>query len=192
MEVAIVGATGAVGLEFLRVLETSKLKVGRLRLFASARSAGKTLAFRGQEVAVESLVDEHCFVGVKLALFSAGSSVSAEWAPRAVASGCVVVDNASHFRLDPNVPLVVPEVNGDDLRMHKGIVANPNCTTAITLMALFPLHRRFRCKRVFASSYQAVSGTGARAIEELRLQVEAIGSGQKAPSPQVLFCWGWA
>ncbi|MEI6560555.1 MAG: aspartate-semialdehyde dehydrogenase [Verrucomicrobiota bacterium] len=175
--VAIVGATGAVGVEMIKVLERRKFPVGKLVLLASARSVGKTLPFNGETVAVQELTEDS-FAGVDIALFSAGGGVSAKFAPAAVKAGAVVVDNSSHFRMDPNVPLVVPEINGADVKNHKGIIANPNCTTAITLMALQPLHKAFGVKRVIASSYQAVSGTGAQAIEELRSQVEAITAGK--------------
>ena len=175
--VAIVGATGAVGVEMIKVLERRKFPVGKLVLLASARSVGKTLPFNGETVAVQELTEDS-FAGVDIALFSAGGGISRKFAPCAVKAGAVVVDNSSEFRMDPNVPLVVPEINGADVKNHKGIIANPNCTTAITLMALNPLHQAFGVKRVIASSYQAVSGTGAQAIEELRTQVEDITAGR--------------
>lgn len=171
--VAIVGASGAVGVEMLRVMERRNFPVSKLRLLASPRSAGSTLTFRGEEIAIEAL-GVNSFEGIDVALFSAGSPISKEFGPVAVQSGAVVVDNSSAFRMDDSVPLVVPEINGADVKNHKGIIANPNCTTAITLMALHPLHKKFRVKRIFASSYQAVSGAGARAIDELRKQVDAI------------------
>jgi aspartate-semialdehyde dehydrogenase len=177
LHVAIVGATGAVGIELIKLLEKRKFPVGRLTLLASARSAGKTLKFAGQEVQVQALGPDS-FKDVNVALFSAGSSISKEFASIAVDSGAVVVDNSSAFRMDVDVPLVVPEINGADIKKHKGIIANPNCTTAITLMALYPLHREFRVRRIVASSYQAVSGTGAQAIEELRQQVQSIAEGR--------------
>ena len=161
--VAVVGATGAVGIEMIKTLEKRSFPVGKLTLLASARSVGKRLQFRGQEVAVTELTKDS-FKGTDIALFSAGGSISKEFAPIAAQAGCVVVDNSSAFRMDPAVPLVVPEINAADVKWHKGILANPNCTTAITLMALYPLHQAFGCKRIFASSYQAVSGTGAKAI----------------------------
>ena len=175
--VAIVGATGAVGVEMIKVLERRRFPVGKLVLLASARSVGKTLPFNGETVAVQELTEDS-FAGVDIALFSAGGGISRKFAPCAVKAGAVVVDNSSEFRMDPNVPLVVPEINGADVKNHKGIIANPNCTTAITLMALNPLHQAFGVKRVIASSYQAVSGTGAQAIEELRTQVEDITAGR--------------
>jgi aspartate-semialdehyde dehydrogenase len=168
--VAIVGATGAVGIEMIKTLEKRNFPVGKLTLLASARSVGKKLKFKGQDIAVTELTKD-CFHGIDIALFSAGGSISKEFAPIAAREGCVVVDNSSAFRQDPNVPLVVPEINAADVKLHKGIIANPNCTTAITLMALYPLHQAFGVKRIFASSYQAVSGTGAKAIEELERQV---------------------
>ena len=177
--VAIVGAGGAVGREFLDVLARRGFPVASLRLFGSARSAGQTMEFAGEQITIE-LLTAQSFGGVDVALFSAGSPVSKEFAPAAVRAGAVVVDNSSAFRLDPDVPLVIPPINGADAAAHRGIIANPNCTTAVTLMALAPLHRAFGVKRVFASSYQAVSGTGARAIAELRGQVAALAAGQAA------------
>jgi aspartate-semialdehyde dehydrogenase len=175
--VAVVGATGAVGIEMIKTLEKRKFPVGKLTLLASARSVGKKLKFKRQEIAVTELTKDS-FAGVDIALFSAGGSISKEYAPIAAQAGCVVVDNSSAFRQDDKVPLVVPEINADDVKWHKGIIANPNCTTAITLMALYPLHQAFGVKRIFASSYQAVSGTGAKAIEELKRQVGEIVAGQ--------------
>lgn len=180
--IAIVGATGAVGIEMLRVLERRGFPVDRLTLLASPRSAGKTLEFKGQPVEVK-LLEPTAFEGVDFALFSAGGSISKEMAPTAVQAGATVIDNSSAFRMDETVPLVVPEINADDALKHQGIVANPNCTTAITLMGLYPLHRAFGVRRVVASSYQAVSGSGARAIEELKEQVSALEADrQVAPS----------
>src|SRR5512141_630658 len=171
--VAVVGATGAVGIEMIKTLERRNFPVGKLTLLASARSVGKKLKFRGQDVTVQELKKDS-FAGIDIALFSAGGSISKEFAPIAAKAGCVVIDNSSAFRMDPSVPLVIPEINGADVKLHKGIIANPNCTTAITLMALYPLHQAFGCKRIFASSYQAVSGTGAKAIAELERQVDQI------------------
>jgi aspartate-semialdehyde dehydrogenase len=175
--VAVVGATGAVGIEMIKTLEKRSFPVGQLTLLASARSAGKKLKFRGQEVTVKELTKDS-FAGIDIALFSAGGAISREFAPIAAKAGCVVVDNSSAFRMDDAVPLVVPEINAADVKRHQGIIANPNCTTAITLMALYPLHQAFGCKRIFASSYQAVSGTGAKAIEELKRQVGEIVAGR--------------
>src|SRR5277367_1890277 len=176
-QVAVVGATGAVGIEMIKTLEKRNFPVGKLTLLASARSVGKKLKFRGQEIAVTELTKDS-FAGIDIALFSAGGSISKKFAPIAAKAGCVVVDNSSAFRQDDNVPLVVPEINAVDVKWHKGIIANPNCTTAITLMALYPLHQAFGVKRIFASSYQAVSGTGAQAIEELKRQVGQVVSGK--------------
>ena len=175
--VAIVGASGAVGVEMLRVMERRNFPAASLRLLASPRSAGKTLVFRGEELPIEPLT-LNSFEGIDIALFSAGGAISRDYAHHAVSSGAVVVDNSSAFRMSPDVPLVVPEINGADVAAHRGIIANPNCTTAITLTALHPLHRAFGVKRLFASSYQAVSGAGARAIQELRNQTEAVAKNQ--------------
>jgi aspartate-semialdehyde dehydrogenase len=175
--VAIVGATGAVGIEMIKTLEKRNFPVGQLTLLASARSAGKTLPFRGREITIKELTKDS-FAGVDIALFSAGGPISKEFAPIAVKTGCVVIDNSNAFRMDDGVPLVVPEINAGDLKNHHGIIANPNCTTAITLMALYPLHKAFGVTRIFASSYQAVSGTGALAIAELKRQVEQVVASQ--------------
>lgn len=175
--VAVVGATGAVGIEMIKTLEKRDFPVGKLTLLASARSVGKQLKFRRETYTVEALT-KSSFGNVDIALFSAGGTISREYAPVAAQAGCVVVDNSSAFRMDSAVPLVIPEINPDDVAWHKGIIANPNCTTAITLMALYPLHRAFGCKRIFASSYQAVSGTGAKAIAELERQVGQVVHGQ--------------
>ena len=175
--VAVVGATGAVGVEMIKTLEKRHFPVGKLTLLASVRSVGKKLKFRGEEITVTELTKDS-FAGIDIALFSAGGSISKEFAPIAAKAGCVVVDNSSYFRMDDSVPLVVPEINAADVKKHQGIIANPNCTTAITLMALYPLHQVFGVKRIFASSYQAVSGTGAKAIEELERQVSEIVSGK--------------
>jgi aspartate-semialdehyde dehydrogenase len=176
--VAVVGATGAVGIEMIRTLEKRNFPVGKLTLLASARSVGKKLKFRGADITVNELKKDS-FAGIEIALFSAGGGISKEFAPIAAKAGCVVVDNSSAFRMDPDVPLVVPEINASDVKHHKGIIANPNCTTAVTLMALFPLHKAFTVKRIFASSYQAVSGTGAKAIEELKRQIGQIVKGEQ-------------
>ena len=177
LHVAIVGASGAVGVEMIKTLEKRAFPIGRLTLLASAKSAGKSLLFRGEPVVIQEL-REDSFDGVNIALFSAGGGISLKFAPMAVKAGAIVVDNSSAFRMDADVPLVIPEINAADIKKHRGIIANPNCTTAVTLMALYPLHQEFRVKRIFASSYQAVSGTGAQAIEELRGQVAAINAGQ--------------
>src|SRR6187399_112105 len=177
--VAIVGATGAVGVEMIQCLERRGFPVSELTLLASARSAGKKLKFKGTDITIKELT-ANSFAGVDIALFSAGGGISKEFAPHAVKAGAIVVDNSSAFRMDPDVPLVVPEINAADLKhLPKGIVANPNCTTAITLMALYPLHQAFGVTRIFASSYQAVSGTGAQAIEELEKQTRAWATSQR-------------
>jgi len=183
--IAVAGATGAVGIEILKCLEQRDFPVSELTLLASARSAGKTLTFRGEEITVKELTPDS-FAGVDVALFSAGGGISKEFAPHAVAAGATVVDNSSAFRLDEGVPLIVPEVNPGDAQAHNGIIANPNCTTIVTLMALDPLHRAFGgVKSIIASSYQAVSGSGARGIAELEAQVAAIAKGEPLPERQV-------
>jgi aspartate-semialdehyde dehydrogenase len=175
--VAIVGATGAVGEELLRVLERRAFPVERLLPLCSGRSAGKSVSFRGEEIVAQEL-SRDSFKGIDLAFFSAGGNISREYGLIARNAGAVVIDNSSVFRMDPDVPLVIPEINGDDVRQHRGLIANPNCTTAVALMALYPLHRAFGVRRVIASSYQAVSGSGARAIHELRSQVQAAAENQ--------------
>src|SRR5438477_9951662 len=170
--IPVVGATGAVGEELLRVLERRSFANASLRPIGSARSAGKSIRFRDDSIAVEGLT-ERSFDKIDIAFFSAGSETSRRWVPVARAAGTIVIDNSSVFRMEPEVPLVIPEINGDDVRAHRGLIANPNCTTAVALMAIYPLHRIFGVRRVFAASYQAVSGSGARAIEELREQVES-------------------
>ncbi len=175
--VAIVGATGAVGVEILSCLETRNFPLASLKLLASHRSAGKQVAFRGQMLTVEELT-ENSFADVDIALFSAGGSISLKFAPIAAAAGAVVIDNSSAFRQEADVPLVVPEINGEAAFNHpRNIIANPNCTTIITLMALYPLHLRFGLKTIIASSYQAVSGSGQHGITELENQVRAITNG---------------
>lgn len=177
--VAVVGATGAVGAELLRVLERRAFPVERLVPLASQRSAGTTVSFRGADIPVKEL-SEDAFAGVDLAFFSAGGDISRRFASTARDAGAIVIDNSSVFRMDPDVPLVIPEINGEDVRQHRGLIANPNCTTAVALMAIYPLHRAFGVRRVFAASYQAVSGSGARAISELRSQVEAAAEKRSA------------
>jgi len=176
--VAVVGVTGAVGQEMLRVLEQRKFPVNQLLPLASRRSAGKRVRFKGKSVTVRELKEDY-FHNVDIALFSAGGSISKTFGPIAAAAGCVVVDNSSAFRMEKHVPLVVPEINAADVKKHKGIISNPNCTTIITLIALYPLHKAFGVKRIFASTYQAVSGSGALAIEELKTQVKQVASGGK-------------
>jgi aspartate-semialdehyde dehydrogenase len=164
--VAIVGVTGAVGAEFIATMDKRAFPVGRLKALASARSAGKTIDFRGEKIAIEELT-EQSFEGVDIALFSAGGGISRKFAPAAVKASAVVVDNSSAFRMDPNVPLVIPEINANRIRDHKGIIANPNCSAITALVPLWPIHRQNRIKRVILSTYQAASGAGAAAMEEL-------------------------
>ncbi len=173
--VAVVGATGAVGRELLAVLQKRKFPVREMTLLASARSAGKRLRFGEESLPVRELTPES-FEGIDIALFSAGRARSREFAPAAVEAGAVVIDNSSAFRMDPGVPLVVPEVNPEAVRQHRGIIANPNCSTIAMVVPLYPLHRAFGVKRVVASTYQAASGAGAAAmaelVEETRAQLE--------------------
>jgi len=175
--VAIVGATGAVGQEFLAVLAERKFPLKHLKLLASGRSAGRTLQFAGQTLTVEELTKDS-FAGVQIALFSAGGSISKAFAPAAVAAGAVVVDNSSAFRLKDGIPLVVPEVNPEAIAKHIGIIANPNCSTIIMNVPVWPLHRANRVKRIIASTYQAVSGAGAWGLYELDAQLKAYAAGQ--------------
>ena len=156
----------------LRVLERRAFPIRSVRPLASTRSAGKTVLFHEEKITVQELRRDS-FDGIDIALFSAGGQISREFGPRARDSGAIVIDNSSIFRMEPDVPLVIPEINGDDVKRHRGIIANPNCTTTVALMAIYPLHRAFNVERVFAASYQAVSGSGARAIAELEGQVHA-------------------
>jgi aspartate-semialdehyde dehydrogenase len=181
--IAVVGATGAVGAELLRVLERRNFPVSNLRALASARSAGKEVQFTNKAIMVEEL-GENSFDNIDIAFFSAGGETSRKFVPTARKGGAVVIDNSSVFRMDSDVPLVIPEINGQDVKEHRGLIANPNCTTAVALMAIYPLHRAFGIRRVFASSYQAVSGSGARAIAELKNQVEAAAQDRQS-LPQV-------
>lgn len=178
LNVAIMGATGAVGQEMLKTLEARNFPVATLKLLSSARSAGKKVQFRGQELVIEELTVDS-FHGIDLVLASAGGSVSKEFAPAAVAAGAVVVDNTSAYRMDPDVPLVVPEVNPDALENHNGIIANPNCSTAQMVVALAPIHRKAGIKRLVISTYQSVSGTGQKAIDEVMQQTRDIVDGKK-------------
>jgi len=183
--VAIAGATGAVGIEIMKCLEQRDFPVKKLTLLASSRSAGKTLPFRGEEIEIKELT-KNSFEGVDVALFSAGGSISREFCPAAVEAGAVVVDNSSAFRMDQDVPLVVPEVNPADVAKHKGIIANPNCTTIVTLMGLHPMHLAFGgVTGIIAASYQAVSGSGAQGIAELKAQIEALAAGKEIPPRKV-------
>ena len=175
--VAIAGATGAVGVEIMKCLESRHFPLTSLKLLASHRSAGKQVEFCGKKLTVEELTADS-FNDVDIALFSAGGDLSLKYAPIAAECGCVVIDNSSAFRQDPDVPLVVPEINGEAALNHpRNIIANPNCTTIITLMALYPLHLRFGLRTIIASSYQAVSGSGQHGISELENQVRAIVNG---------------
>jgi aspartate-semialdehyde dehydrogenase len=167
--IAIAGATGAVGIELLRVLERRSFPVASLRAIGSARSAGKSVRFRDDSIPVEELGD-HSFKKIDIAFFSAGGEISGKYVPIACQAEAIAIDNSSVFRMEPHVPLVIPEINSEDVRGHRGLIANPNCTTAIALMAIYPLHRVFGIRRVFAASYQAVSGSGTRAIDELTQQ----------------------
>jgi aspartate-semialdehyde dehydrogenase len=178
--VAVVGATGAVGTMMIKVLEERNFPVKSIKLLASARSAGKKLTFKGTEVVVEEL-KESSFKGVDIALFSAGASVSRAFGPVAVSSGCVVVDNSSAFRMDPETPLVVPEVNPHALKKHKGLISNPNCSTIQMVVALKPIRDAAGIKRIVVTTFQAVSGTGQRAIFELENQVKAWVKGEPMP-----------
>ncbi len=178
----MVGATGAVGQTTLKLLEERNFPVRELRLYASARSVGKTLSFKGESLPVQKL-DAGSFDGIDLAFFSAGSSQSREFAPFAVKAGATVIDKSSAFRMEPSVPLVVPEINGAAARKHNGIVACPNCTTIVTVMPLKPLHDIGRLRRVVATSFQAVSGAGVNGVEELRSQTLAWARGE-APAPK--------
>ncbi|MHB1870187.1 MAG: aspartate-semialdehyde dehydrogenase [Steroidobacteraceae bacterium] len=182
--VAIVGATGAVGVELIRCLERRNFPLAALRLLASARSAGKTLTYRGEALAVEELTEES-LRGVDIALFSAGKAISKQFAPLAVAAGAVVVDNSSAFRRDPAVPLVVPEINPQALEGHGGIIANPNCSTIIAITPLWAVHRHNPIRRMILATYQAASGGGAAAMEELSESTRAYLEG-RAYEPKVL------
>ncbi|MBS7576344.1 MULTISPECIES: aspartate-semialdehyde dehydrogenase [unclassified Enterococcus] len=171
--VAVVGATGAVGTRMIKMLEESTLPIEKVRLLATSRSAGKVLKYKAQEIVVEETT-ENSFEGVDIALFSAGGSVSAKFAPAAVKAGAVVVDNTSHFRMNENVPLVVPEVNADALKAHQGIIACPNCSTIQMMIALEPIRQAYGLERVIVSTYQAVSGAGARAIAETERELKEV------------------
>ena len=181
--VAILGATGAVGQEFLNLIEERKFPFAELRLLASSRSAGKKIAFMGREYTVQEATADS-FEGIDIALF-AGGSASKEFAPYAVKAGAVVIDNSSAFRMDPAVPLVVPEVNPEAIRQHKGIIANPNCSTIIMVMGLKPLYDLAKIRRIVVSTYQAVSGAGKEGMAELEEQVAALSSG-KEPAANIL------
>ena len=182
MRVAIVGATGAVGHELLKVLETSSLDFSELQLYASPRSAGSTLAFRGQPLTVQATPEGA--LPADLVLASAGGSISKEKAPRWVEGGAVVIDNSSAFRYDEGVPLVVPEVNGEAALKHRGIIANPNCTTAIAVVAVAPIHRKYGVRRMIVSTYQATSGAGQKGMDELLEQTHMVLHGKEATNKE--------
>lgn len=184
VNVAILGATGAVGQELLELLAERKFPVKGLKLLASQRSAGSKIVFNGQAITVQA-VDENSFEGVDLVLASAGGSTSRTWAKTAVAAGAVVIDNSSAFRMDENVPLVVPEINPEAAANHQGIIANPNCTTILMGVAIYPLHQVQPIKRVVVSTYQSASGAGARAMEEAQTQAQDILDG-KEPQAEIL------
>jgi len=168
--IAVVGATGAAGSELLRVLERRNFPVASLRAIGSERSAGKSVRFRGESIAVEKLA-EPSFNKIDIAFFSAGGDVSRNYVPIACQSDAIAIDKSSAFRMESHVPLVIPEINADDVHRHRGVIANPNCTTTVMLMALYPLHRVFGVRRVFAASYQAVSGSGMQGVEALTREV---------------------
>src|SRR5437660_9318757 len=169
--IAVVGATGATGTELLRVLERRNFPTASLRAIGAGRSACKPVRFRGESIAVETLAAPS-FDKIDIAFFSAGGDVSRNHVPIACQSDAIAIDKSSAFRMEPHVPLVIPEINADDVRRHRGIIANPNCTTTVMLMALYPLHRIFHVRRVFAASYQAVSGSGTRGVEALTRQIK--------------------
>src|SRR6266487_66428 len=169
--IAVVGATAAAGPELLRVLERRNFPVASLRAIGSARFVGKSVRFREEPIRIEKLGDQS-FDKIDVAFFSAGGDVSRNYVPIACQSDAIAIDKSSAFRMDPHVPLVIPEINAEDVRQNRGVIANPNCTTTVMLMALYPLHKIFRAHRVFAATYQAVSGSGTRGVEELRRQTK--------------------
>lgn len=180
LNIGIVGATGAVGQELVRLLQERNFPMASLRLFASARSAGKVVERAGHRYTIEE-ARPGAFEGLDLAFFAAGGSVTRALAPDAVKSGCLVIDKSSALRMDPNVPLVIPEINPEKLADNRGIIANPNCSTAVMLMGLWPLHQAFGVKRIIVSTFQSVSGTGAEAVRELEAQVRASVQGEPLP-----------
>ena len=177
--VAILGATGAVGTEILALLEERNFPLSDLKVLASERSAGKTILFAGKELTIEA-VNESSFDGVDIVLASAGGSISKQWLPIAAKAGAVSIDNSSAFRMHPDVPLIVPEVNPEAAKHHKGIIANPNCTTILMAVAIYPLHQVQPIQRIVVSTYQSASGAGARAMEEVQVQSQAILRGEPA------------
>ena len=184
LRVAILGATGAVGTEILQILESRQFPLADLKLLASERSAGTTLTFKGENLPVE-VVNEESFKGVDIVLASAGGSISKALAPQILASEAVIIDNSSAFRMNPQVPLIVPEINPETAATHQGIIANPNCTTILMGVAIWPLHKEIPIKRIVVSTYQSASGAGARAMEELKTQAQAILKGE-SPSASIL------
>src|SRR5881398_3847040 len=180
--IAIVGATGAAGSELLRVLERRNFPVATLRPIGSPQSVGKSARFCGESIAVEKL-GRGSFEKIDIAFFSAGSDVSRESVPIACQSNAITIDKSSAFRMDPRVPLVIPEINAEDVRQNRGVIANPNCTTTVMLMALYPLHRAFGVHRVFATSFQAVSGSGVRGVEELSRQIRQSTQAEELSKP---------
>ena len=181
--VAILGATGAVGTQMLECLNEQEFPVGKLKLLASARSAGKTVEFRGEQAVIEEACPE-AFEGCDIVLGAAGDDIAKELLPEAVKRGAVVVDNSHAFRMDPEVPLVVPEINADDIKWHHGLIANPNCATIIGLVPTWPLHQLAGVKRMIVSTYQAASGAGAPGMAELEAQLAALGRGEEIPEPR--------
>jgi aspartate-semialdehyde dehydrogenase len=171
--VAVVGATGAVGTEMLRILAERAFPMASLRLIASARSAGRRIAFGGDELSVQEISD-HVFDGIDVALFDTPDEVAVEWIPRARANGATSIDNSAAWRMDESVPLIIPEINADAAAKHGGVLANPNCTAVTLLMPLAPLHRVAGCRRVIAASYQSVSGAGVAGVEDLYEQTEKL------------------
>ncbi len=181
--VAILGATGAVGTQMLQCLDEQDFPIGTIKLLASARSAGKTVAFRGEDVVIEEATPE-AFAGCDIVLGAADDAIARELLPAAVKAGAVVVDNSHAFRMDPTVPLVVPEINAEDVSWHRGIIANPNCATIIALVPTWPLHQLAGVTRMVVSTYQAASGAGAPGIAELEAQIAALGRGEEIPEPR--------
>ena len=175
--VAVAGATGAVGIEMLKTLEKRNFPVANIKLLASARSAGKTLKFKGEDVVIEEMKADS-FKGVDIALFSAGGDISKQFRKDVVDAGAVMIDNSSAFRMEEGVPLVIPEVNPEDIKNHNGVIANPNCSTIIMLVAVAPLHRAKKLRRLVAATYQATSGAGAKGMEELQVQTRQLLDGQ--------------
>ncbi|ELR99750.1 aspartate-semialdehyde dehydrogenase [Gloeocapsa sp. PCC 73106] len=181
VRVAILGATGAVGTEIIQLLETRQFPVSELRLLASSRSVGKTLSFKQEQIPIQPL-EADAFDGIDIVLASAGGSISQTWLPQAVAAGAVAIDNSSAFRMDPTVPLVVPEINPEQVYQHRGIIANPNCTTILLGVCVWPLHQVQPIKRLIVSTYQSASGAGAQAMAELKVQARAILNGETPPT----------